>query len=46
MVRMHDGAEVLVRRNGGAAVAGLAWNAASGHLAFADQDGEAGLLRL
>jgi len=27
MVRLTDGAEILVRRNGGAAVSALAWNA-------------------
>jgi WD40 repeat protein len=46
MVRMTDGAEILVRRNGGAAVAALAWNAKGTLLAFAAEDGEAGLLPL
>jgi WD40 repeat protein len=46
MVRMTDGAEILVRRNGGAAVAALAWNAKGTLLAFATEDGEAGLLPL
>jgi hypothetical protein len=46
MVRMHDGAEILVRRNGTPAVAGLAWNASGSWLAFADETGEAGLLKL
>jgi WD40 repeat protein len=46
MVRINDGAEILVRRNGGAPVAGLAWNAKGTLLAFADEDGEAGLLEL
>ena len=46
MVRMHDGAEMLVRRNGGEPVSGLAWNAAGSVLAFAAEDGEAGLLEL
>jgi len=44
MVRMEDGAEILVRRNGTAPVAALAWNAKGTHLAFAAEDGEAGLL--
>ena len=44
MVRMEDGAEILVRRNGPAAVAALAWNAKGTHLAFAAEDGDAGLL--
>jgi WD40 repeat protein len=45
MVRMHDGAEVLVRR-GGEPVSALAWNAKGSVLAFAAEDGEAGLLEL
>jgi WD40 repeat protein len=44
MVRLHDGAEILVRKNGGAQVAGLAWNAKGTTLAFASEDGDAGLL--
>src|SRR5216684_1615368 len=46
MVRMEDGAEILVRRNGPAAVAALAWNAKGTLLAFAAEDGDAGLLEL
>jgi WD40 repeat protein len=46
MVRMADGAEILVRKNGGAAIAGLTWNAKGTLLAFAAEDGEAGLLTL
>jgi WD40 repeat protein len=46
MVRMADGAEILVHRNGGAAIAGLAWNAKGTLLAFAAEDGEAGILEL
>ena len=46
MVRLDDGAEILVRRNGGAQVASLAWNARGTQLAFAAEDGEAGLLAL
>jgi WD40 repeat protein len=44
MVRIEDGAEILVRRNGGEAVSALAWNAKGTMLAFAAEDGEAGLL--
>ena len=44
MVRLEDGAEILVRRNGAAPVAGLAWNAKGTLLAFADENGDAGLL--
>jgi WD40 repeat protein len=46
MVRLEDGAEILVRRNGGAAVAGLGWNAKGTLLAYAAEDGDAGLLEL
>jgi WD40 repeat protein len=46
MVRMADGAEILVHKNGGAAIAGLAWNAKGTLLAFAAEDGEAGILEL
>jgi WD40 repeat protein len=46
MVRLNDGAEILVRRRGPTAVAGLAWNARGTLLAFAAEDGEAGLLEL
>ena len=46
MVRMHDGAEILVRRRGGEPVSALAWNAKGTLLAFAAEDGEAGLLEL
>jgi WD40 repeat protein len=46
MVRMSDGAEILVRRNGSAPVVALAWNAKGTLLAFAAEDGEAGLLDL
>jgi WD40 repeat protein len=46
MVRMTDGAEILVRKNGGAQVAALAWNARGTLLAFATEDGDAGLLEV
>src|SRR6202140_1068505 len=46
MVRLTDGAEILVRRNGTEPVSGLAWNAKGTVLAFALEDGEAGLLDL
>jgi WD40 repeat protein len=46
MVRMTDGAEILVRKNGGAQVSALAWNAKGTQLAFAAEDGDAGLLTL
>jgi WD40 repeat protein len=46
MVRLSDGAEILVRRNGTAPVSALAWNAKGTLLAFAAEDGGAGLLAL
>lgn len=46
MVRLEDGAEILVRRNGAATVAALGWNARGTLLAFADEEGEAGILPL
>ena len=46
MVRPNDGAEILVRRNGTAPVSALAWNAKGTLLAFAAEDGDAGLLEL
>lgn len=44
MVRLVDGAEILVRKNVGEPVAALGWNADGSMLAFADQNGEGGLL--
>jgi WD40 repeat protein len=46
MVRLNDGAEILVRRNATAPVSALAWNAKGTLLAFAAEDGDAGLLAL
>jgi WD40 repeat protein len=46
MVRLEDGAEILVRRNGTPAVSALAWNAKGTLLAFSDEEGNAGLLEL
>jgi WD40 repeat protein len=46
MIRLEDGAEILVRRNKGAPVAALAWNARGTWLAFADEEGDGGLLEL
>lgn len=46
MVRIEDGAEILVRRNAGEPVAALTWNAKGSLLAFAAEDGDAGLLPL
>jgi hypothetical protein len=46
MVRLNDGAEILVRRPGDTPVAALAWNGKGTLLAFAAEDGDAGLLAL
>ena len=46
MVRLEDCAEILVRRNSTPAVSALAWNAKGTLLAFADEEGNAGLLEL
>jgi len=46
MVRLDDGAEILVRRNGTEPVSAVAWNAKGTMLAFAAEDGDAGLLEL
>ncbi|WP_407178396.1 WD40 repeat domain-containing protein [Bradyrhizobium sp. STM 3562] len=46
MVRLDDGAEILVRRNGAPAVSALAWNAKGTWLAFADEEGNGGMLEL
>ena len=43
---LTDGAEILVRRNGTAAVTALAWNPKGTLLAFAAEDGDGGLLEL
>src|ERR1700681_393093 len=46
MVRLTDGAEILVRKPGAVSVTALAWNAKGTLLAFAAEDGNAGLLTL
>src|SRR6266853_1076692 len=44
MVRFEDGAEILVRRRGAAAVSALAWSAKGVLLAFGTEDGDAGMV--
>ncbi len=44
LVRIDDGAEILVNRPGAAAVTALGWNMNGSVLAFACEDGEAGIL--
>ncbi len=46
MVRISDGAEILVRKNAGEAVTALGWNADGTVLAFAAGEGQAGLLAM
>jgi WD40 repeat protein len=46
MVRIEDGAEILVRRRGNAAVSALAWSAKGALLAFGTEDGDAGMVEL
>ena len=46
MVRLEDGAEILVRRNAGTAVSALGWNAKGTLLAFGTEDGDAGILEM
>jgi len=46
LVRISDGAEILVRKNTDEAVTALGWNAKGTLLAFAAGDGKAGLLAL
>jgi WD40 repeat protein len=46
LVRMSDGAEILARPPGGAAVSTLAWNAAGKLLAFGTEEGDAGIVDL
>jgi len=46
LVRLGDGAEILVRRTGPEPVSALCWNAKGTRLAFAAVDGDGGLLDL
>jgi hypothetical protein len=46
LVRMPDGAEVLVRNPAGSPVSALAWNAAGTQLAFGTEEGDAGIVDL
>src|SRR5258707_2202299 len=40
IVRLEDGAEILVHRNKGAPISALAWNAKGTWLAFSDEEGD------
>ena len=44
LTRIDDGAEVLARASGNAAVAAVAWNPAGTRLAFGTEDGQAGVI--
>ncbi len=46
MIRLSDGAEILVRGKAEQAITALAWNAGGSLLAFAAADGDGGLLAL
>jgi WD40 repeat protein len=46
LVRTADGAEILARHPSGAPVSALAWNAAGTTLAFATEEGDAGVVDL
>ena len=46
IVRLEDGAEILVRRNGSEAVSALAWGPKGTQLAFGTEDGDAGMVDL
>lgn len=46
LVRLPDGADISLREASGAAVTALSWNARGSRLAFALENGEAGLLAL
>jgi len=46
LVRIEDGAEIVAKPAGAAAVSALAWNAPGSLLAFGTEDGDAGLVDL
>jgi len=46
LVRIDDGAEIIAKRPGAAAVSAIAWNATGSMLAFGCDDGEAGAIDL
>jgi hypothetical protein len=46
LVRIDDGAEIIAKRAGAAAVAAVAWSADGSMLAFGCEDGEAGVIEL
>jgi hypothetical protein len=46
LVRLDDGAEILVRRPGDAAISTIGWEASGARLGFGTEDGAAGILVL
>jgi WD40 repeat protein len=46
LVRIEDGAEIIGKRPGAAAVSAIAWNSTGSMLAFGCEDGEAGVIDL
>jgi WD40 repeat protein len=46
LCRIDDGAEILAKKPGGAAVSALGWSADGARLAFGTEDGEAGIVDL
>jgi len=46
MVRLNDGAEILLRRPAASPVTALAWNTKGTLLALSDETGEAGIFPL
>jgi WD40 repeat protein len=46
LVRIEDGAEIIAKRPGAAAVSAIAWNSTGSMLAFGCEDGEAGVIDL
>ena len=46
LCRIDDGAEILAKKPGAAAIAALAWSADGAKLAFGTEDGEAGIVDL
>jgi WD40 repeat protein len=46
LVRLDDGAEILVKRPGAAPISALGWESSGARLAFGAEDGEAGILVL
>ena len=46
MIRLEDGAEILLRPNKGTPISALAWNPRGTLLAFGTEDGDAGILEM